>query len=800
MLSNYLLIAWRNLLKNKIFSLINVFGLAVSLAVCALILLYVHSEFSYDSYHRNSDRIVRITSVFGTPEGSQKMAISGEGVGPLLKEELPEVEAFVRFSPNTGPKKVKVGDQQIAKQENVLSVDPHVFDVFSYRLTEGDAATALADAHNVVLTQSTAEKYFGTQSPMGKEIVIEGERYLVSGVMEDLPENVDTKINALLPSSIDEHKSLMKFAHVTYALLKPGTNLAEFAAKLHDFGRRHYQPVTGEQFSVNLELQPLAGLHFASGYFMDTPKGNPVFSWIFALSGALLFCMALFNFINLSAIRMLERGREVGIRKTIGARKSQLIWQFIAESLLLVAITMVLAFTFLQLALVPFNSLLGKAFSLTDSGTLWLVVTGLGTLGTVVALACYLPAVKLTSMPTAAVLKGKLLVSRQRFGLRKILTVLQFVISGLMVTGVTVIYLQLNFIQNKELGFHASNVLVLDLPSGDAPSKAFDLKSEMLAVSGVTHASLAGYGAVPGAEAPQGHLNVTEGGRNDEYWVNFISVDEDFFQLMDIKMKDGRSFADLTAAEKESMLLVNESFAKAAGLTNPVGAAVTSPILPGGEGKLAGVIANYHFASIHNLIEPLAIDYMDAPAQSGEMSEGGGASAATLFLRLDPTRVHEVEKLYSSFYPNDPIEYRFLDQTVADLYQAENTVMRLFSYLTAIALMVASLGLFALSGYLMKVRTKEIGIRKVLGASMRSLLVLLISEFVLLVLVAQVVALPLAAWAAERWLDGYAYRIELQWWLFAASALTVLVVAVVTVAVKSMRAAHANPVEALRTE
>lgn len=795
MFSNYLLIAWRNLLKNKVFSLINIFGLAVSLAVCTLILLYVHNELTYDSYHSNADRIMRLTTTISSPGSSQLMVISGEGAGPLLKDELPEVQDFVRLTPDFGAKTVIVGDK-IMKEKYILGADPQVFQVFSYQLLEGDPATALSDARSIVLTESMARKYFGRKSAMGMELTIYGKVFIVTGIMDDLPANVDTKVNALTGYTAVEGRELLKFAYVTYILLKEGVDHAAFSAKLEEFTAKHYHPFSSDQFRVDLAAQPLEDVHFTGGYYLDTPKGNARYPWIFLLVALLLFILALFNFINLSSIRMLERCREVGIRKTIGARRSQLIIQFLTESILLLAIAMTLAFTLLQLSLDTFNQLLEKDFSLTDRSAFSLAVMGIGCLGALVGFSCILPARRIVSLPASAIMKGNFKGLPKRFNLRKVLIVAQFAISGFMVAGISTIAVQMNFIRHKEMGFHKENILVVDFPDNVSGSTAASFKNEILSLTGVLNASLVGPGAVPGSSATKGHLTVLDEGREDEYWMNFISVDEEFLELMGIALNRGRSFNELTVDEKRKMVIVNEAFVQQAGLQDPVGTEVQLYE----KGQIAGVINSYHYTSIHNMVEPLAIDLIRPKLTEDVESQSRGINIATLLVKLDPIVQPVVEETYRRFFPNVPMEHYYLDQALADLYGSEAVLMQLFSWFTGLAILVACLGLFGLSGHIIHARTKEIGIRKVLGAGTASIIRLLTSEFIRLVLIAQVVAVPLAVWAAERWLDSYAYRIELQWWLFGASALTVLVVAVFTVAVKSMRAAHANPVEALRTE
>lgn len=797
MLSNYLLIAWRNLLKNKVFSLINVSGLAISLSVSVLIFLYVRSELTYDSYHRRSDRIVRITSIFGTPEGSRNMVITGEGIGPLLQAEFPEVEEFVRFSPSVGSVKVSINGM-LANEANFLRVDPQVFKVFSFKLIEGDAATCLQYPSSIVLTQATAQKYFGSVPPVGKEIMIDGERRIVTGLIENLPANVDTKVSALLPASTDESNSLMKFAHVTYVLLKEGSDFGVFESKLKDFANRHYDQIQGEQFQVDLSMQRLADIHFVSGYFMDTPKGNKSYPLIFSLAGFLLFCLALFNFINLSAIRLLERAREVGIRKAIGARTEQLIFQFVTETLLLVLITVVLAVTLVQLTLQPFNGLLGSDFSLRDMETLSIVLSVIVILGTIVALTSYLPVTRLSSLPTADVLKGKFQSPHKRFNLRKALILLQFVISGFMVSSTFIIYLQMNFIHDNELGFLKENVLAVDLPEQGSRS-AYSFKAEVLSLSG-TKASLVGHGAVPGTEASQGSVIITEDGRKDEYWLNHISVDEDFFGVMGITLKDGVSFSELRESEQQNRVLVNESFVYTTGLEDPIGATLDCVVLPGGSGKVGGVVNNYHYGSIHNLIEPLIIDYIDNAKWELAAESDTEMPGRSLLIKMEPSQLPQIEALYYKFYPNEPMQRQFLEESIADMYSSESKLMSLVSYMTFISITIACLGLFGLSGYIIQLKTTEIGIRKVLGASLLSLIRLLSREFIVLVVVAQVIALPFAVLANQTWLQNYAYRIELSWWHFGFSALLLMATAGGTVTIKSMRAARANPVDALRDE
>ncbi|MEQ9102509.1 MAG: FtsX-like permease family protein [Imperialibacter sp.] len=800
MLKNYLLIAWRSLLKNKTFSLINIFGLAVSLAACVLILLYVHSELTFDAYHEKADRIVRVTSIFETPEGTQRAVYSGQGVGPVMKEELPEVKEFVRVSGTIRERFYFKRNEELIREENIIVTDPQVFDVFTFHLIQGDQEDPLRELNTVVLDQSLANKYFESTSPIGKTIEINGQDYQVTAVMADLPSNVDLPIRALIRDGRPDRKDFLMIGFTTYVLLGEHVDRPAFEEKVKQFASKHYaESKEGgemEGMSISLETQRLRDLHFTEGIQADTAKGNKAYPIIFALSGAMLFFLALFNYVNLTTIRTLERAREVGIRKTIGATRNQLIFQFVTEAWLIVSVSGLLAYTLVQVGLYPLNSILGKDFTFTDQVTFYLTVTALGSLALLVVASSVYPAILLSKRPTVDVIKGKLGVSPRRFSLRKVLVVLQFTISSVLMCGMVAIYLQLDFLHNKDVGFNQEGIMVLEMPRNRKLQTAGPaLKHDLMNMAGVEKVSLADFGASPGSFMPQGNVTVLEGGREDEYWLNIIRVDEDYFDLMGMKMKSGEGFIANDGSSKLRGVVVNESFTRTAGVSDdPIGADLGSFLLDDGKDEITGVLEDYHYNSMHNPIDPIVMYWL------GNTKPDEQFETDIVLIKSQTDMRGQVAEIWKKLFPSEPMEYHYLDKRMESLYKTEESAMSLFSYLTILSLAVAGLGLFGLSGFLIQLRTKEIGIRKVLGATVSSLLRLLTTEFVVLVLVAQVIAVPLAVWSVRAWLEGFAYRANVAWWQFGLALTFVVLIAVTTVAAESIRAARANPVDSLRTE
>ena len=800
MLQNYFLIAWRNLLKNKTFSLINIFGLAVSLATCVLILLYVHSELTYDSYHERSDRIVRVTSIFNTPEGAERAVYSGQGVGPVMKEELPEVQEFVRVSGTIRERFYFKRGDEFLREENIVVADPQVFDVFTFHLTEGDLEDPLRELNTVVLNKTLANKYFGAEYPIGKVIEINDQTYTVTAVMEDLPPNVDLPIRALIREGRADGRNFLMIGFTTYLLLGEQVDKQAFEEKVKQFANKHYTEAKEngdmEGVSIDLEAQRLTDLHFTHGIQADNPKGNKAYPVVFAISGAMLFFLALFNYINLTTIRTLERAREVGIRKTIGATRYQLVFQFLTEASLIVGVSSLLGYTLVQLGLYPLNSILGKDFTFTDQVTFYLTITALGSLAFMVVASSVYPAMLLSKRTTVDVMKGGIGISGNRFSLRKGLVILQFTISSVLMCGMVAIYLQLDFLHNKDLGFNQEGVMVVEMPrSRELQTRGPALKTDLLAISGVEKVSLADFGASPGSFMPQGNVVVLEGGRNDEYWLNIIKVDEDYLDLMGIKMKQGAGFNGNNNNSKPTGVVVNESFAVATGLADdPIGADLGSFLFPGGKDKIVGVLENYHYTSMHNSIDPIVMYWLGSTGSDEQFTTD------IVLIKSKADMRDQVAGVWRQHFPNEPMEYHYLNERMESLYKTEESAMSLFSYLTILSLAVAGLGLFGLSGFLIQLRSKEIGVRKVLGATVNSLLRLLTKEFVVLVLVAQVIAVPLAVWAVQKWLEGFAYRANVTWWQFGLAVTFVVLIALATVAVKSIKAAAANPVDSLRTE
>jgi len=798
MFKNYFKIALRNLLRHKGYTFINVSGLAIGMACCWLILLLVYDELMYDRFHEHASNIYRLVTLNKLyPEFSH--TLTGTGHAGRLIGDLPGVAAGTRIIPSGGL--VRCGDKRF-NEERFFFADSGVFKVFTLPLLAGNSRTALAQANAVVITEETAKKYFGADDPLGGTITLDDSlHFTVTGVLKNIPHNSHFKFDFL--ASLMGAEKRFETA-LTYLLLEPDFPPMEVERRLPELIRKYQPEANLENFPFR--LQALAEIHFYSHLQGEiSPNGNVAYIYIFSAVAILVLLIACCNFMNLATAKSAQRAGEVGMRKVLGANRRQLVAQFLGESLVLSFIAFGFALALVEAALPWFNALVDKKLAIRHDHLLMpllmSLVTGLGA-------GCY-PALFLSRFQAAPVLQGKLNLQRGSHALRKGLVVAQFAISIIMAAATLVIYRQLAYLRSKPLGFNKEQVVVLNIRDSVAQKKIAVLKSELAQHPRILAATISS--TVPGRTGekflPSWHYrmpgdeeNKHEHGHAFEH-VSTLFVDDDFLAALEIELTAGRNFSRDFPADLAETLIINEAAVKKFEWRTPA-AAIGQEIKSSESGdrnlKVIGVTKDFHYASLHNNVGPLIIRLIDHKAltQPGEQM--------TLSLRLDANDLRAtmafLNAKWQAFDADHPLEYFFLDENFDQLYRADQRLGRIFGYFSALAIFIAGMGLFGLASLTTAQRTKEVGIRKVLGASVGGVVALLSKDFVKLVLLANLIAWPIAYYAMNRWLQNFAYRVNLSWWVFALAGGVALLIALLTVSTQAIKAALANPVEALRYE
>ncbi|AXY75973.1 ABC transporter permease [Paraflavitalea soli] len=783
MLQNYLKIAWRNLLRHKSFSLINILGLSTGIAACTIIFLYVRYELTYDRHNTQVDRIARVGTTLHCPGSDMEFGTSPYPLADALKRDFPEIAASVRLDPN--PSVISHNNELFSESDFYLT-DQSIFSIFSYSFIEGDPAHALQQPNSLVLTEPLAQKYFGDPAAaLGKTMICNQKPVTVTGVIASPPANSDILVTGLLSADYSNKRAWMEdFPVYTFILFNSQPDLARFERKMKPIADKYCQPeldkTADKGYSVGFVLEALADVHFSKAKLIDTPKGNRQFSYIFSLLAAFILIIALLNYINLSTARATERAKEVGVRKVNGARPLQLIRQFLFESFLLIAIAWIIAFTIVLLALPYFNTLLNAQLSLSWRGsTLFMACIFVVT----ILLAGLYPAFIQSRFRPVEILKGKWRYSSKGIFLRRMLTTAQFVITAALITGTVVIYSQMKYINNKDTGYVKEQVASIHISNDSlaqraAPSFIQSLK-ELPAVKAVS----AGSGIHPDA------LSIAttfagSGSKKREIMCNYFFIDKELLPLLQIRLKEGRNISDSLSTDKTEAFLVNEAFVEKMGWTSALGQSMEGF---GHKGRIVGVVRNFYYKSLHNVIEPLIMVYHTDITMS-------------ITIKIQPKDLPLVATAWKAHYPATPFDYSFLDESYKEQYDKDRLTMKLFSYFTILAILISCLGLLGLVSLMAVQRTKEIGIRKVLGASVQQLISLLTRDFVKLIIIASLIALPLAGIAMSQWLTSYAYHISLTWWMFLLPVVLILLIALTVIGQQVIRAALANPVTALRAE
>lgn len=796
MFRNYLKIAFRNFKRNKGFSLINILGLAVGMAVSLMMLMYVISEISFENFHINKDRIYRIMLEWGTDQSKMVFSGSMAALAPAMNTEFPEVEHAVRIRPDQDAIFLNDNDEETS-EDNVFFSDPELFDIFSFELVQGEKSTALAEPFSLVLTESQAKKYFSNGNPMGQTLQYGDSPLKITGVLKDIPPN--THLNCQFLISYSTLEVLGKTSQeqwnqwgddYTYLLLQENASMASVIPKLDALLKKN----TGDWFSSRMKFIPqqLSEIHWDTRSNYDLgPKGNKMYVKLFLAAAFFVLIIACFNFINLSTSRYLNRAREIGVRKVVGARRPQLIKQFLTESFLITLFAIFAGVILFEMLLPVFYDFLGTEFIFSPILQLYFALIVLSMVLVVGLFAGGYPALFLSKFKPAEIMKNKLSDTSQKLSFRKFIVVLQFALSLTLILGTAIIYKQLNYMKNSPLGFDKDNVLLVNfLFTNDvAKAKYPVLRDELVKNPNILSATSA-Y-TLPGIRS-QFNMSVTKEGATSENAVNLqvLPADFGFTKTMNLDFVQGRDFSREYSTDELGSVILNESAVLALGLEKPIGAQLK---IPGRKDEVTviGIVRDFHVQSFHKKINP-ALIFIDPQR------------FITLALKVRPENIRETieftRQTWATILPGMDFNYRFLEDVYNSLYQLEEKSGKLLSIFTSLALFVSCLGLFGLTSFLTKNRTKEIGIRKVLGASSTGITFLISHQFFVWIFSASLLALPFSVYAMNHWLQNFAYRTSINWWLFVLAAAFELAIALLTIGFQTMKAALANPVESLRYE
>ena len=795
MIKNLLLVALRNFRRDKWYSLLNILGLTIGIAFSVLLIFYIKDELSYDRYNKNADRIYRIASYVREPEKDEmRWASSPFPLGPALKKDYPEVEETVRFV-DAGKTMYKNGDLHFY-EDKIYYADSSLFKVFSYSFLEGNPRTALVEPKSMVLTRSVAEKYFGKNQPaLGKSLQNDkGEVYKITGVITDVPKNSHLRFNLVISESTlpkDFANSWGGFGFYNYVMLKPNTDAAALEKKLLPLYDKYLAPIFAQfQIKIHFGLQPISSIHLYSNLDGEPEElGSISYIYIFSAVALFMLVIACINYMNLTTARSARRAKEIGIRKVTGSSQALLVAQFLIESLLTAVFSLLLSIGLILLLLPVFNQVSGKSISfaaLLDPSTfpiLLAIILFVGLLG-----GSY-PAFYLSKFNPVSVLKGSLSKSSSNAVLRKVLVVIQFSISMVMIICTLVVYRQLNYIRNKDLGFNKEQVLSITANTDkDIRSMILSFKNKVRNNPQVISVSTAGN--YPGGQNMGFNLYSVESKNGFvEKGVDNYGVDEDYFKTLGIGLKTGRNFSGLSDTLKS--IIVNENMVRYFGWENPIGKRVRFPKdTTGFTMEVIGVIQDFNQKSLYNPISPLLLVYRP--------------NSNSIQIKLDtkniPAAIAQIENAWKTTFPELPFSYSFLDQDFDSQYMADQKRGKLFTSFSILTILITCLGLLGLIAFTTEQRQKEISIRKIMGAGLREITPLITKSFVLLVGLSCLIAFPVAYYFMNKWLKIFTYNTGLTPMPFLLAAIAVLFITLATVLFHTVRAGLANPVKSLRSE
>jgi len=803
MLKSYFRSLYRFFFRNKFYSLINISGFSIGIGAALLILVYIFDELSFDKYHENHERIFRIESDFAVNNNHNLYATAPIPLGPALKSEIPEIEEFVRIDV-FGSRSFRYKDREYVENDFFLA-DSTIFKVFTHQFISGNPDLCLVEPNSMVLTESVALKYFGDEDPMGKILTDgNGNSYKITGVIENLPLNSHLRFDGLISiSSYAEEYSTTKpsrfwrIGTFTFILLQKDAFIESVNDRFADFYNKFMKPL-GDQFNVTYDVMftPLAQTHFRKGLDAERPTGNKAYILIFSVIAVFVLVIATINYMNMATARSAARAKEVGVRKVLGADKNSLIRQFLTESMILSLIALVISLIAVRIVLPDFNDFAGKEISMNpfDNPLLFLSIIAITVL--VGLISGSYPAFYLSAFQPDRVLKGDLSRSgRTSTMLRRILVIAQFFIAIVMIAGTIAVSKQLNFLQNKDLGFNKNNLIILEIQDNDFSGSIETFKEELLQSPDILSASNSM--GIPGNINWIATMRIEQETGMEERAIIYNKTDYDFADLFQLEFIKGRDFDKSMGTDALEAAIINETAAYEFGWINePIGKKIHFGFKQDGTGgrmlKVVGVVKDFHFKSLHNNIEPLLM----------LLNENSGYFLTCRFREGKQTEaIAFMENKWDNFGFKMPFNYRLLGENLDEMYQAEVKIDVIFFITTIIAIFLALLGLLGLSSYIAQQKTKEIGIRKIHGATLGNILLILYREFARLILIAFVIAVPVAWWRLNLWLESsFVYHRPLTWDVFIYAGLSAFLIGMITISYFIVKAASRNPVETIKYE
>jgi putative ABC transport system permease protein len=805
MFQNYFTVAIRNIIRNKRFAFLNILGLAIGIVSCLLIYIFIQDELSFDAHHAKRDNIYRVQCFFKFNDVEDKFGIVPFPAGPTLQSEYPEVKEMARL--------YELGQQNFTNEGKVYNVqaihlaDSTFFNIFDFPFIAGNPKTALSEPMSLVITQGEARKVFGTADPMGKMVTWNKKTLKVTGVIDEKKYNTHIEMGGFISMSSMNPDFKKQLAtnwgnnnSFTYIVMNDENAAASFQPKLDALVKKYMDPfwsASGFNGKITMHIEPLKDIRFNNYLIYDTPKkGNRAYVTIFSVVAILILLIACINYVNMSTAAATRRAKEVGVRKVAGAGRGQLIFQFLSESVIVTLLAIIISLALLELSLPLFNELTGKEITLKYLLQGSFIAVLLSIIILVGIIAGSYPAFFLSNFKPQVVLKGFGEVKGGGAGIRKVLITGQFAISVFMIAGTMAVYSQLHYMLNKDLGFNQDNMLVVSIPPTGPDSLAVkkirNLKDELKKESYVKDATFSNN--IPGKDLSRIVYQVKTNKGKEDKPIATMQGDANYPKMMGMQLTKGRYFEEGNPTDRDFGCMINESCAKMLGWTDPL---KEKFIFPGDSADIEihviGVVKDFHFASLHSPIEPLVIFMNDSRFASGSM-------LINLHNGDIQQSIDKIKTKWQQVIPNKEFEYYFLDDSMHELYQAENKMLRVFIYFAILTVILSCMGIYGLSYFITRRRTREIGIRKVLGASVSSILFLLNKEFLILVGVASVIAIPLSYWAINNWLMDFAYHTGISVLLFIAAVLITTLVAVVTISIQALRTATGNPVNSIRYE
>lgn len=809
MIKNYIKIAWRNLWNNKVYSILNIFGLAIGLCCFLLIVLYVTDELGYDRFYPNADRIYRVNADINTADSYLHSSQTSDMMGELLQKDYPQVKNYTRFYTSDGDKFIKKGSVYVV-ENRTAHVDSTFFEVFQRPAIEGNLKTALTHPNSVVITASTAKKYFGTTNALHQTLATKknGEitLYKVKAIIPDFPKNSHFQFDLLFSmKNIDyEWQQILSHNFYTYLLLEKEVNDQQFEKDVFPTYIKNYiLPEVSRYMQINsldefenagykiaYHLMPLKRIHLYSDFSFELgPSGNIQYVYIFSAVALFILLIACINFMNLTTARSTKRAKEVGIRKVLGSKKKELIVQFLFESTILVTIALCIAILLVYLSLPVFNGLADKQILLTRLFSPFILPVLLLTPIVIGLFSGSYPAFFLSAFLPAQVLKGRVSDKDKTKNLRSGLVIFQFTTSIALIIGTIVVYRQLHYIQTSDIGFNKEQVLIVNNTSVLHHSiKTF--KNEVLEIPGVSSGTISSFLPVSSSRSDNLFSKEASIHANNSFDLQTWFVDEDYLPTYEIKLQQGRNFSS-NYGNDTSAVIINETAAVVLGYDNPIGKKIfrfTGDPNASIAYTIIGVIKDFNYETLHNKINPLALFL--------------GESNHNVSFKIHATDINDlipkIEDKWKSIVPGTSFSYRFLDESYQKMYNSERRVGKIAIVFSGIAIFIACMGLFGLAAFIAEQRRKEIGIRKVLGASVQNIVRLLSQDFIKLVLISVAFASPIAWWSMTKWLQSFTFRIDIHWWLFILAGGAAIAIALITISFQAIKAAITNPVKSLK--